>query len=761
MRPPTTQHEQPTNYTAPSGDLTRTAVGGGVWGLLRGDLGYLLAIAAAVLLANLPYLIGAADANPLGTRSGLATSVSAGLLPGERAADPNDGFISQALGHRAALDVLHLRAPWWNPYEGTGAPLAGEMQSAALFPPTLLTALSNGQLYEHMLLEVLAGISTYLLLRRLALARWPSAAAGIAFALNGTFAWLSHAPVNPVAFLPMLLLGIEVAYTAATEGRRGGFALIALAGALSIYAGFPEVAYADALLAVCWFAWRCVCLGRERLGAFARKGAAGVIVGTLLSAPLLVAAADYVANARLGGHEHAAAGHLPIAAAPQLALPYVYGPLFAFSDPKLVVFGIWGSVGGFLSVSLILFALVGLASGKYRGLQCALLAWIVLALGRMFAQPPGLGALLGALPGMSRVAFYRYAFPSLEFAVVVLAALGLDRLAGMRPPPRRIAWTASASLALVAVAAAEAQPYARRLGSGSGQIRYLEASVIWGIAVTLAGVGAMLMHQANARMRLASAIVAVEAMLLFVVPEASAPRSVTVDTAPVHYLQRHLGTGRFFTLGPLQPNYGSYFGIASLNVNDVPVPSPFADYVTSRLDQAVDPNVFVGNLGGGRALSAPAPETELLRNLGAYRAVGVAYVLTPAGHRLPAGFTLAFRSPTTWIYRLVGADPVVTAPGCALAASEDSAQLACSRQTRLVARETALPGSHATLDGRRVHLRGVDGVFQALSVGPGSHHVTFSYSPPFLDWALAAFAVGCAALLLELFARIGGNRKRT
>ncbi len=46
--------------------------------------------------------------------------------------------------------------------------------------------------------------------------------------------------------------------------------------------------------------------------------------------------------------------HLPAAAAPQLVLPYVYGPLFAFSDPKLVVFGVWGSVGGFLSVSLIL-----------------------------------------------------------------------------------------------------------------------------------------------------------------------------------------------------------------------------------------------------------------------------------------------------------------------------------------------------------------------------------------------------------------------
>ena len=741
--------------------MTHTAVGRGVWARRRDDLGCLLAIAAAVLIANLPYLIGAADANPLGTRSRLATSVSAGLLPGERAADPNDGFISQALGHRAALDILHLRAPWWNPYEGTGAPLAGEMQSAALFPPTLLTALSNGQLYEHMLLEVLAGVSTYLLLRRLALARWASAAAGIAFALNGTFAWLSHAPVNPVAFLPLLLLGVEVAYTAAVEGRRGGFALIALAGALSIYAGFPEVAYANALLAVFWFAWRCVSVGRERLGAFARKGAAGVIVGTLLAAPLLVAAGDYVANARLGAHGHAAAGHLPTAAAPQLALPYVYGPLFAFSDPKLVVFGIWGAVGGFLSVSLILFAIVGLASGKHRGLRCVLLAWIVLALGRMYAEPPGLGALLGALPGMSRVAFYRYGFPSLEFAVVVLAALGLDRLAGVRLPRRRVAWTATASLALVAVATAEALPYARRLGSGSGQIRYVEASAIWGIAVVVAAAGTMLMHRADARTRLASAIVAVEAMLLFLVPEASAPRNVTVDTAPVDFLQRHLGTARFFTLGPLQPNYGSYFGIASLNVNDVPVPSPFADYVTSRLDPAVDPDVFVGDLGGGRAVSAPAPETELLRNLDAYRAVSVAYVLTPAGHPLPAGFTLVFRSPTTWIYRLAGADPLMTAPGCTVTATDDTAQLVCSRRTRLVARVTPLPGWHATLDGRPVHVEAVDGDFQAVSVGPGSHHVTFSYSPPFLDWALAAFAVGCVALFLDPVVRGRGHRTRT
>ena len=94
------------------------------------------------------------------------------------------------------IDWLHLQPPWWNPFQGTGAPLAGEMQSAALFPFTIFTLAANGQLYEHILLELLTGVATYLLLRRLAISRWASTAAAIAFALNGTFAWFAHAPVN-------------------------------------------------------------------------------------------------------------------------------------------------------------------------------------------------------------------------------------------------------------------------------------------------------------------------------------------------------------------------------------------------------------------------------------------------------------------------------------------------------------------------------------------------------------------------------------
>ena len=63
---------------------------------MRKELRYLVAIAAAVLAANVPYLVGAADADPLGTRSGLARVVDRGPLPGERSVVPNAALIHGA-----------------------------------------------------------------------------------------------------------------------------------------------------------------------------------------------------------------------------------------------------------------------------------------------------------------------------------------------------------------------------------------------------------------------------------------------------------------------------------------------------------------------------------------------------------------------------------------------------------------------------------------------------------------------------------------
>lgn len=110
------------------------------------------------------------SASSIPTRWGPAAAAELDLARRvRRAADDRSQQRGAVTGarHRAVLDWFHLSWQWWNPYEGTGTPLAGEMQSAALFPFSVLTASSNGQLWEHMRLELIAGASTFLLMRRL------------------------------------------------------------------------------------------------------------------------------------------------------------------------------------------------------------------------------------------------------------------------------------------------------------------------------------------------------------------------------------------------------------------------------------------------------------------------------------------------------------------------------------------------------------------------------------------------------------------
>jgi hypothetical protein len=717
------------------------------------DVWAMIAISGAVILASALYLLDFSDPNPLGIDSGLLTSITHGFISGGPTIDPGNGYISQALGHRAMLDLVHLHLPWWNPFEGTGAPLFGEIESAALFPPTLLTLLSNGQLYEHMLLELIAGASTYFLLRRLGLNRWVCTAGGVAFALNGAFSWLWHAPFNPIAFLPLLLLGIERMRAASVAGRSGGWRLFAVAGALSAYAGFPETAYIDTLLAVLWFGWRCTGLERPALRSLLVKLCLGVGVGVLLSTPLLIAAVGYVNHAFLGVNETGTLGglHFPTVALPQLLMPYIYGPIFAFNDPTGTLSSLWGSVGGYASTTLLLFAILGLFSRERRGLRIILGVWILLAFSRMYGQIPLLGHVLGWLPDMSKIAFFRFATPSLEFAMIVLAALGIDDLVKVPEHRRRLAWASAGVLVLVVLAGVEAHSLYAALVAAKGARAVFFVSLVWGAGIPLIA-GALALRRRQLDGRILAGLLAVDALVLFAAPELSAPRTVQLDLAPVAYLHQHLGLSRFATLGPFQPNYGSYFGLAEVNNNDNPTPEIFARYVTARLDRYVRPTLFVGTYGGDRSPLVPSPKQELLRNLAGYRAASVAYVLTLPDQGLPpnpSAYSLVARTPSTWIYHLTGAAPYFGAAGCTVEADgRGAATVTCTKPSTLVRRETDLPGWTAELGGRRLPIAREAGLFQSVNVPAGTHRIVFSYSPPGILWALVGFVLGVGALVL-------------
>jgi hypothetical protein len=704
------------------------------------DAEALAVVAAAVILANLPALLGLVHVDPLAYRAELTRTFTPGLLGGRPTIDPSNGFNSQAIGHLAVFDLLHLHLPWWNPYEGTGMPLLGETQSAALFPPTLLTALPNGQLYEHVLLELTAGICTYRLLRRVDLIRPAAVAGAVAFALNGKFAWFTDATVNPLAFLPMILLGVEQAYDATRAGRRGGWRLLALAGALTAYSGFPEVAYADLLTAVAWLGWRVGCLPGADRARFLVKIGRGGAVALLLGAPMLLAMADYLSHADLMNHAGTLLGshHLPLWEAPQLLMPYIFGPVNGGHHQ-----GIWVMVGGYLSTALVLLAALALATPERRGLKLVLLAWTALVFGHMYGVPV-LGDVLGALPEMGRIQFYRYATAALAFPVIVLAAVGLDELTRVaRGRGRLMAGTLGAAVAIAVAAVVSGPVIASFQKPVPAREAFLEASIAWAGLTVLALGGLALLRRRRARGMALALVVILDAIVLFAVPELSAPRAVRTDLAPVTYLRRHLGEQRFFTLGPIQPNYGSYFRLASLRLDDFP-PDSYAHYVHTRLDPFT-------NFVGYQPAWAPSARQELLRRLDGYRAAGVHYVLTRPGDGLPSdhgSLRLVFRSPTAWIYRLSRAAPFVSAPGCEVRSVHLShMRLFCRRPTTLIRRETWFAGWGAELDGHALRIHRVDGLFQAVRLPAGVDDVSFRFVPVGMRWALLGLLAGSVLMV--------------
>jgi hypothetical protein len=722
----------------------------------------IVVICLLVLLANSPYLLHVVDPNPINQYSGLGTISQPALLPGYNYVDPNVGITAQALGHRAAVDWLHGQVPWWNPYEGLGAPLAGELQSAAFFPLNALNLLADGQVYFRIALECLAGVGTYLLVRRFTRSNVPALVGGVAFALNGTFAWMFHAPANPIAFLPYVLLGVEWAREGAIEQRRRGWVLMAVALALSLYAGFPETAFIDGLLVGLWLLVRLVGMPRRAVATYAKSLVLGAVVGALLAAPILVAFLDYLPHADLGGHTgaFARASLSPHTALPAQVMPYMFGPIAGFTQryPSLELF--WGNIGGYLGVAVCTLGVIGLAGGRHRALRVALGAWVVVGLARLVGVGWALD-IINLIPGVKSTAFYRYAPPSWEMAVVVLAVLGFDDVLRREATRWVVAASGAVMAAIVLVCWHTALPVLHALGGAPNSGAWARASFVWSMAVVGTVVLLCLLPSfetgsfrwESVRAPVLAAIVLLDVIVMFATPEFSAPRQAAIDANVVRYLDRHLGEQRFYTLGPLAPNYGSYYALSSLNVNDLPIPKTFGNLVTRKLDSNADPYSFTGTFAVNP--NGPSPVQELAENLAEYQAMGVKYVLLPPGLALPpsrvAGIRRVYSDRTADIVEIPNPAPLFgpTGGGCTVRTlSVTKASVDCSKPSTIVYRELSMPGWHAQADGRSLAVHPQGPTFQSVDVPSGTSTVQFSFTPPYEVLALAAFAVGLVALVL-------------
>lgn len=711
----------------------------------------ILLVTGAIVVANLAFTIVGNVSSPLWWTANVSSHLC-NWYCGIPTFDPNVGFITQPLGHLSALDLLHGHVPWWNYYEGMGQPLAGEMQSAALFPLVLLFLLPSGLLFFHLALQFIAGITTYLLARRLGVGFTIATLSGVLFALNGTFAWVGNAAINPICFLPMLILGIEISLGRSRTAAQRGLTVTALAVALSIYAGFPEMAYLDGLLAAGWAITRTFELERpRRIATLVRVGAGGAL-GVALSLPVLVSFVDFARVANLG--DHATNVFASITTAPStltlLVNPYAGGALFggSSSTPYNLI--------GYFTASVAVFAIAGLWGRRMRPLRCFLAAWLAAAVA-VAVNILGVRRLWDLLPGMDHVDFARYIWPSAELAVIVLAALGLSDILEHGAHRRRARW---ASLVVAVLSLSSMLLLSPFNGHEKGSLKVVLVLLIALPLVAVATLGYSLYTlSGRAFVTVVTTVMVVESLAFFAVPALRTPTSITVANGSINYLQSHEGLNRFLSLGVLTPNWGSQYSLNEINAIDLPLPASFSHYISTSLAPAnQNPRIFIEPF-------TTTVQDDVAAHLANYEAVGVAYVLTPPKALDPKlsalGLTLVAQDALSRLYRLPQAAHfyATALSTCVISsATIDHVDVTCPAATTLTRLELSMAGWSAHVNGVRVAITSPNALTQSVAIPAGSSSISFDYLPPHEDLAVLGALVALVAIAATWLPR---RRRRT
>jgi hypothetical protein len=693
--------------------------------------------------------------NPVSLYSGLGT-VAFHHLATMPTTDPNIYATAYALGVRAASLLAHGHLGWWNPYEGLGSPLIGEMQSGGLFPFSLLLLVHDGSLVFHVVLEAVAAIATYWLLRELRCNPLISAAGGMLFATNGTFAILGNAAFNPICFLPLLLLGIERARRAAFDDRGGGWRWLAVGGAFILLAGFVETAALSLILAVVVAIQRGFTLPRDKAVPYLRKVGAGLVVGVAIASPLLVAFHDFLAHGFVAEHAgNTAQGSL---GGPYIAMtvaPFLFGRIFESGFPY--AHGIWGAIGGYAGFALLALGVAGLFGRRDRGLRFVLGAWVGVALADTMGVTP-FKQIFSSFPLLDHIVLYRYLPATWEFSLVVLAALALRDCATSSRAQSAIAIAAgviaSSVVLLIGILIAPlAVTYSRTLTSGVFRLSVL--LIVGAVA------GLLLAAMLPSRIRAAgmALIVVVEAAVLFAIPLLSWPQPQGTDTGVTHFLTTQTGGARFAGLGVPTPNLGTIIGVSQLDDVDLPVAKSYVGAV-EKLDPYENPTVFSGQ---HFPRAGEPTSVELMgQDAGLYEQLGVRFIVTRSNEnpfKGIRGVQLAFHDPRFKIWKLPNVRPFARVPGCAVS-SRPSGDfvVSCPRHSVLLINQLYFPGWSASVNGVSVAVQDHGG-FQAIDVPDGRSVVALTFLPPGVPIAAVGALVAFLGLLVP-WGYLAARRRR-
>ncbi len=677
--------------------------------------------------------------------------------------------------------------PLWNPDNVLGMPLAFSWQSGVFSVPVLLSYLAPAHLaYTVIVLAklVIAGTGAYTLCRVLGMRPISAAFGGTVFELSGPMVHYSGWAMTGVTCWAGWILVAAIALIGGRHRLRDTV-LLALAVAAAIYGGHPESVAVLGLSIVLFFA---VYLGvrARRDGAPLRRPVVDLVVagacGVGLGAPLILPGLQVVqASGRAG-----ATGGAP----------------YALSHLSDLVVGLQGTdfrvPSPYVGVLAIVLAVVAVRLFWHRAEILGFAAVAVAALLLTFKNP--LHILVQALPVLGQVTWNRDVM-LLALALGVLGAAGLDAFWRDEVPARFRPWAlgtlgaAAVIVALVSLAVAVGAQHTA--GGARSRLAWAAVEVVVGVGLLLAaGLGPSWVHvgrhHASARARRGAAVGFLVAQSAFLVVAGVSFWSISstyfAPTPAVTALKHTVGSS-LVAMGPcrarpftypyatefgIRPNANIGYGVDEFAVYEPVLPTSYYASWTAVSGQQLSPSL--------RRVGLFCPQITTATEARVY---GVSYVLGPRHGRGPTGATRVGTVGGEALFHVTGTSQAtlselpgsgghlpIDAPGTPVPVTHPGAasvrvvtDATGPRMLRL--RVTALPGWHATIDGRALPLRDwAAGAMLEARVPAGRHVVELTYWPGLFSAGLGAAGIVIVGLVaagatVVLRRRSAGARDRS
>lgn len=696
----------------------------------------------------------------------------------------------------AWTQVHHGLLPLWNPSSLLGMPLAFNWESAPFGLPALLGYLVPLRLaYTVSVLATLAiaGTGVYVLGRVLGLSVLAAVMSATVYELSGRFISTLGWSLGSVMSWAGWMFAIGILLLRGRHRTRD-IVCFAVVLALMIYAGYPEGVM---VLAAAFVVFLVVQLA-SRTSRFGGSGnvwrpvgdfALATIAGIALSAPLALPGFQVISLSTRNGQVGVARQTLGARYLVNIiiqgfdGLPWhgstYFGPATA------------GSTLTYIGIIVVVLAVLGVAIRRRRpdvlgfGVVATVMALLVFV--------PPLASLIDRVPGVGSVRLYDALGP-MAFAVAVLAGFGVDVLVRQYRNRTVIMWTGG-GFAVMALVLLGLWFFDRgHLNPTHSSIR--AHSFIWPAVETLLGllvVGALVLVRRRetqsrtdgrtTRFRAgwwaAISLLVCETIFLVVAgaPTFSSSPTLPRPTPQVLSLKRAVGSSlvafesscvHFESLG-VPVNFNVFDGVDEFADHDPTVPYSYVQALSAAR------HAHAGQVTGHTESDLFCPG---LTSAETARLFGISFILSNGHARGPSGAIFVKKIGDEKLYRIPGAAaatltpllpsgkyPPLYARGSAVAVEHPNPaswklDLHASGPRVLRLRLTDLPGWHATINGRPLHLESFDHVMLQARVPAGSSVVELHYWPDAFNLGLVVAVVAAGCLLIASLVSIVRHRRR-